>query len=43
MTEQRISVHIPRGHCRSCCEAVVLAEPELPTMARNGRLLVKGL
>lgn len=43
MAEQRISVHIPRGHCRSCREAVMLAEPELPTMARNGRLLVKGL
>ena len=43
MTQQRISIHIPRGHCRSCREAVVLADPELPAVAGNGRLQVKGL
>ena len=43
MTQRQVSVQIPRGHCRSCCEVVVLVDPELPAVAGNGRLQVKGL
>ena len=43
MTQRQVSVQIPRGHCRSCCEVVVLVDPELPAVAGNGRLQVNGL